>query len=82
MRELGRLADAIVVHCEAARDALSETLALDAEQRARLRVIPHGHYAGSYADEITRDEARRRLGMARAMLGSSRSSAGSGPTRA
>jgi beta-1,4-mannosyltransferase len=63
MRELGRLADAIVVHCEAARDALSETLTLDGEQRARLRVIPHGHYAGLYPDDITREEARRRLGI-------------------
>jgi beta-1,4-mannosyltransferase len=63
MRSLGGLADAIVVHCEAAREALAETLALDAERRTRLRVIPHGHYAGAYRDDVTREEARRRLAL-------------------
>ena len=63
MRGLGRLADAIVVHCEAARDVLAETLALDGSSRKRLRVIPHGHYAGAYPDDIDPGEARRRLGL-------------------
>ena len=63
MRGLGRLSDAIIVHCAAARDALAETLALDSASRARVRVIPHGHYAGAYRDEVDRGEARRRLGL-------------------
>jgi glycosyltransferase involved in cell wall biosynthesis len=61
MRGLGGLSDAIVVHCAAARDALAETLGLDGGGRERLRVIPHGHYAGAYPDAIGREEARRRL---------------------
>jgi glycosyltransferase involved in cell wall biosynthesis len=63
MRDLARLADAIVTHCASARDAVAEALGLDREQRARLRVIPHGHYAGTYPDDIAPDEARRRLGL-------------------
>ena len=63
MRGLGALSDVVIVHCEAARDAMAETLALDAAGRARLRVIPHGHYAGVYPDEIGREEARDRLGL-------------------
>ncbi|MFL5574689.1 MAG: glycosyltransferase [Gemmatimonadaceae bacterium] len=50
--------------------ALSETGRAAAAEHlpelARLPgcVVPHGHYRGAYEDSITRDEARRRLGIA------------------
>jgi beta-1,4-mannosyltransferase len=29
------------------------------------RIVPHGHYRGAYPDEVSREEARRRLGVSR-----------------
>jgi glycosyltransferase involved in cell wall biosynthesis len=63
MRSLFGLSDVVIVHCSSAEQALAEALSIDPRERAKLRVIPHGHYAGAYPDSITRAEARQRLGL-------------------
>lgn len=63
MRSLFELADAVIVHCQAAADGLTEALGVAASGRDKIAVIPHGHYRGAYADTITRSEARQRLGL-------------------
>lgn len=63
MRSLFSIADAVIVHCEAAVPALVEALSVSASEQAKVHVIPHGHYAGTYPDEITRPAARARLGL-------------------
>ena len=61
MRSLFELADAVIVHCAAAADSLLLTLGVDESGRAKIAIIPHGHYKGAYADQVTRGEARARL---------------------
>ncbi len=63
MRSLFGLADTVIVHCRAAADGLLETLALGEAGRHKIAVIPHGHYRGAYPDTISRQDARRRLGL-------------------
>lgn len=63
MRELFDLADAVIVHCTAAAEGLIETLGTRASSRDKITVIPHGHYVGAYPDTVTREEARKRLGL-------------------
>ncbi len=54
-----RLAGGIIVHSESARKRLMDRFKL--EDGSRIAVIPHGHYISSYKNDITREEARRRL---------------------
>lgn len=61
MRSLYARADAVIVHCRSAADALAGELGLAGDGDDRVHVIPHGHYAGAYPDEITREGARDRL---------------------
>jgi glycosyltransferase involved in cell wall biosynthesis len=61
---IAALCDAIVCHCEAARQLAAEAYSLDAATRARMHVIPHGSYAGVYPDTFRRDQAREALGLA------------------
>jgi beta-1,4-mannosyltransferase len=61
MRSLFGIADAVIVHCEAAADGLADELDVTAADRGKIHVIPHGHYAGAYPDTLTRSEARERL---------------------
>jgi glycosyltransferase involved in cell wall biosynthesis len=61
MRALFGLADAVIVHCRAAADALLAALDLAPTAHAKVHVIPHGHYRGAYPDTIDRAEARARL---------------------
>jgi beta-1,4-mannosyltransferase len=63
MRSLFELCDAVIVHCSDAADVLLRTLGLDRGGRAKIVVIPHGHYQGAYPDTVTRAEARGRLGL-------------------
>lgn len=63
MRSLVRLADATIVHCEAARDGLIEALGVEPASQSGIHVVPHGHYVGAYRDEISRAEARERLSL-------------------
>jgi glycosyltransferase involved in cell wall biosynthesis len=56
-----RLCDRIVVHCEAAREEVCRAYRLPDHVESRIDVVPHGHYVGSYRDDVTRSEARDRL---------------------
>jgi glycosyltransferase involved in cell wall biosynthesis len=64
LRGLVELADAVIVHCGSAVDALGSALDLTPAERGRVHIVPHGHYAGRYPDQVTRAEARARLGLA------------------
>ena len=55
------ICDRMILHCEAASTILIETYSLPEEARERMTVIPHGHYIGSYPDDVSRSEARDRL---------------------
>jgi glycosyltransferase involved in cell wall biosynthesis len=48
----------VVIHCEAARPLLARQ-----KRFGGVHAIPHGSYAGFYADSLSREEARRRLGI-------------------
>jgi glycosyltransferase involved in cell wall biosynthesis len=68
MRSLFDLADAVIVHCSSAADALLATLGVEPTARGgepaardKVHVIPHGHYRGAYPDDISREAARARL---------------------
>ena len=60
-RALGRLAHAIIVHCPAAVQEVSACFQI--RNQAKLHVIPHGNYVGVYADTISREDARAKLGL-------------------
>jgi glycosyltransferase involved in cell wall biosynthesis len=59
-----KLCDAVIVHGEAAKEALFREYALSHTFQRLVHVIPHGNYIGSYRNEIKRTEARTRLGLA------------------
>ncbi|MFV2064954.1 MAG: glycosyltransferase [Chloroflexota bacterium] len=61
MRSFFGTADPVIVHCESAADGLAEALDIAASSRAKIRIVPHGHYAGAYPDTLTRAAARGRL---------------------
>ncbi len=63
-RAIVDLSHAVICHCEAARRMAIEAYALPARLHDRLRVIPHGDYAGVYPDTIAREAARAALGAA------------------
>ena len=63
MRSLFEVADAVIVHCAAAADGLLDTLEVGPDGRAKVAIIPHGHYRGAYPDTTTRTEARHELGL-------------------
>lgn len=62
-RDLVGLADAVLCHCTAAREAAIATYGLGATDAAKLHVVPHGSYVGAYPDAVSRAEARTRLGL-------------------
>jgi glycosyltransferase involved in cell wall biosynthesis len=62
-RSLFTLCSAVIVHCDAARSILAETLGLPAADADRIQVIPHGNYLDAYPNAVSREEARRRLGL-------------------
>lgn len=56
---IGRLLDAVIVHCETTKKQINEALYLNKE--GKTFVIQHGNYIGSYANEITHIQARNSL---------------------
>lgn len=52
------LCDGVIVHCEAAIDQAMAVYDLDPAQRAKMHVIPHGHYLDRYDVEGDQTEAR------------------------
>lgn len=53
--------DRLIVHCEAVADVVIDELSLPSETRARIDVVPHGHYLDNYENELDRPEARDSL---------------------
>jgi glycosyltransferase involved in cell wall biosynthesis len=56
-------ADAIILHCDHARDALVEMYTPSAAARDRLHVLPHGNYTEHYAVDADAADARERMGL-------------------
>ncbi len=59
-------ADAIILHCEYAREALIELYQPSATARARMHVLLHGSYVRQYDVDLEQEAARRALGLAEA----------------
>jgi glycosyltransferase involved in cell wall biosynthesis len=59
-------ADAIILHCLAARDGLIDRYRPSESARARMHVLPHGNYVRQYAVDLDRDQARAELDLASA----------------
>lgn len=57
------IADAVICHCEAAREAAVVTYGLRSRDRDKLHVIPHGNYVDVYGPAVDRAAARERLGI-------------------
>jgi len=53
--------DQIIVHCSTAKDILIRVFDLPSEFKNKIHVVPHGHYAGYYKNQITQLEARAKL---------------------
>jgi len=62
---LFRLADALHVHDEEAKDSLARAYASFRKPQGaqRVHVIPHGSYIGVYPNVCTKEEARQKLGL-------------------
>ncbi len=58
-----RLASAIIVHSEAARNDVADLYGLSAGDRQKINAVPLGHYVGRYPNTLSRSEARRQLGL-------------------
>jgi glycosyltransferase involved in cell wall biosynthesis len=57
----GRIAHAMIAHCEKARAEVLKQPLLG--QKDKVFVVPHGHYIGYYDNEISRAQARLALGL-------------------
>lgn len=62
-RRLIERCDAIILHCEYAREALIEMYQPSAAARERMHVLPHGNYVKHYAVDADPVAARRELGL-------------------
>jgi glycosyltransferase involved in cell wall biosynthesis len=56
----GRIAHAVIAHCEKAR---AEVLRQPLLAKKKVFVVPHGHYIGYYDNEISRAQARTALSL-------------------
>ncbi|CAN5568013.1 glycosyltransferase [soil metagenome] len=61
-RRLAGLCDALIVHCEAARQLVIETLAIPVERQPSVVVVPHGNYIEAYPQTTSRQAARASFG--------------------
>ncbi|MBX3029938.1 MAG: glycosyltransferase [Chloroflexi bacterium] len=61
-RAIVETSDAVICHCEAARQLTIEAYELPPALHDRLHVVPHGDYAGVYPDTMDRETARAALG--------------------
>lgn len=62
-RLAARLYHRIIVHGPEARRVVAQGLAVPPRRRERLLCVPHGHFIGAYPDTVTRQQARRALGV-------------------
>ena len=56
------LCDDVVVHCEGAKDVVTDTYRLPDETREKMTVVPHGHFIDDYPNDVSRADARRQFG--------------------
>lgn len=62
-RLVARCCDGLITHGENARDEVVDTYGIPTDETARVAVVPHGNYIGSYPDEVARAEARETLSL-------------------
>jgi glycosyltransferase involved in cell wall biosynthesis len=62
-RALIKRADAVILHCRYARDALVERYQPSPAARARMHLVPHGSYVRQYDVDADASAARRDLGL-------------------
>ena len=62
-RSIIERADAIILHCQHARDGLIELYQPSPAARRRMHVLPHGSYVRQYAVDVDRSLAREALGL-------------------
>lgn len=55
--------DAIIVHCQKAREMLVDLYRPSESALRRVRIIAHGGYVGHYATDLAQDSSRERLGL-------------------
>jgi glycosyltransferase involved in cell wall biosynthesis len=55
--------DHLIVHCSRTRERVIEEFHLSEDPAVDISVIPHGHYIGTYPNEVSRADARTRLGL-------------------
>ena len=63
-----RLCDYVIVHCNCAREIVVKIYKLCKKDFKKIAVIPHGNYIGSYKNNVSRLEARERLGLTRSEI--------------
>lgn len=59
-RRLAALADALIVHSEGAKDAVTEQFKVGPD---KIAIIPHGDFGDAYGEKVPRADARQRLGL-------------------
>ncbi|MBI3315869.1 MAG: glycosyltransferase [Candidatus Omnitrophica bacterium] len=57
------MARGVIVHCPSGREALVRRYHLSDRLRKKIHVIPHGNFLGSYPNDLSRTQARARLGL-------------------
>lgn len=57
---LSNIADLIILHDKSAIEIVNEEYTVDPQ---KVKLIPHGNYLTSYQNDISREEARKRLGL-------------------
>jgi glycosyltransferase involved in cell wall biosynthesis len=63
-RFFSKMCDAIIVHCEYAKQAVKLSFKIMESEKNKICVIPHGNYIASYKNDICREKARKILGFA------------------
>ena len=61
-RLVARAADKIIVHSEGVRSKIADGYGVPADERSDVVAVDHGHFLGSYADAVSREEARESFG--------------------
>ena len=60
-RQFARLPSAIIAHSQVAAAQIASTFAIN--DPARIHILPHGNYVGCYPNQISRTDAREKLGL-------------------
>lgn len=60
-KRFARLPSAIIAHSQVAAAQVASTFAIN--DPARIHIVPHGNYVGCYPNQISRADAREKLGL-------------------